>query len=104
MTVEFTAERRKHLSEALKGRVFSSEHRANISKANKGKKRTEEQIKKMQDKSKLKKKVKCVETGVVYESQREAGRITGINSNLISQNCNGRTLTAGGFHWEFVIE
>jgi hypothetical protein len=48
-------------------------------------------------------KVKCVETGVVYTSQREAERLTGINSANISSCCTHRPKyhTAGGFHWEF---
>ena len=48
-------------------------------------------------------KVRCIETGVVYQSEREAERITGINSANISSCCNNRSrhAVAGGYHWEF---
>lgn len=49
-------------------------------------------------------KVRCVETEIVYQSQREAERLTGINSGNISSCCIHRPKykTAGGFHWEFI--
>lgn len=49
-------------------------------------------------------KVKCVETGMVYQSEREAERMTGVNSANISSCCMGRHgySTVGGYHWEFV--
>jgi hypothetical protein len=48
-------------------------------------------------------KVRCVETGIVYHSQKEAERMTGINGANISSCCTHRPKykTAGGFHWEF---
>lgn len=46
--------------------------------------------------------VKCVETGIVYESVTEAQRQTGIAKNGISACCRGKRKTSGGFHWEFV--
>lgn len=49
------------------------------------------------------KKVKCVETGVIYDSVRAAGRITGICSICISCCLNGKQKTAGGYHWKVVI-
>lgn len=48
-------------------------------------------------------KVRCVETGVVYSAMREAERETGINRNNISSCCSGRLKTAGKFHWEYVM-
>lgn len=49
-------------------------------------------------------KVRCVETGAVYQSEREAEKITGINSANISSCCSQRKGydTVGGYHWEFV--
>lgn len=49
-------------------------------------------------------KVKCVETGIVYRSQKEAERLTGINSANISSCCSGRHgySMVGGYHWEYV--
>lgn len=51
------------------------------------------------------KPVRCVETGVVYESAVKASELTGIRRTSISQVCGGKTRlkTAGGFHWEFEI-
>jgi hypothetical protein len=49
-------------------------------------------------------KVRCVETGVVYQSQKEAERKTGINGANISSCCRHRPryFTAGGYHWEYI--
>ncbi len=48
-------------------------------------------------------KVRCVETGIVYRSEREAEALTGINSGNISSCCRGRHgySKVGGYHWEF---
>lgn len=45
------------------------------------------------------KKVRCVETGVIYESIREAARSTGI---IVKNAFKPGRKTAGGFHWEYV--
>lgn len=51
------------------------------------------------------KKVKCVETGDIYNSVCEASRITNISRTGISDCCNGyrNAHTAGGYHWEFIL-
>ena len=51
---------------------------------------------------KLGKKVLCVETGVIYNSEADALRATGIQS--IGKCCRGRRKTAGGYHWKFLQE
>lgn len=48
------------------------------------------------------KRVKCVETGTIYNSTRQAEVETGVNHGNISQCCLGKRKTAGGYHWEFV--
>ena len=48
------------------------------------------------------KKVRCIETGIVYPGASEAARQTGIDKSSISKCCRGKLKTAGGFHWEFV--
>ena len=50
----------------------------------------------------LSKPVRCIETGKVYPSTREAGRSLGIPTNNISYCCRGKRKTAKGLHWEFV--
>ena len=49
------------------------------------------------------KRVRCVETGVIYNSIKEAARQTGLCKQKISYCCRGiRYKKTGGFHWEFV--
>ena len=50
------------------------------------------------------KKVRCIETGVIYENISDAARQTGICRESIGKCCNGKMKTAGGYHWEYVIE
>ena len=49
-------------------------------------------------------KVECVETGIIYESIKEAGIKTNTNQGGISNCCRGITKTAGGYHWKYVDE
>ena len=51
---------------------------------------------------KQRKKVLCVETGVIYESIKEASRQTGIDNSGISKVCRGVRKTAGGYHWQYI--
>lgn len=44
-------------------------------------------------------KIKCVETGIIYESQMEAARRTGILQPIISEALRGLTRKAGGYTW-----
>ena len=46
----------------------------------------------------ISKAVRCIETGVIYNGTREAGRQTGLNQSSISEVCNGKRKTCGGFH------
>lgn len=50
------------------------------------------------------KPVKCIETGLVYRSIKEAARATGIHHTSISMCCDGRQKKTHGTHWEFVKE
>ena len=45
-------------------------------------------------------KILCVETGVIYKSQAEASRATGVGQYNISSCITGKQKTAGGYHWE----
>ena len=51
---------------------------------------------------KYSKPVRCIETGIIYPSTREAGRRLGIHNAGISLCCNGRCKTFGGYHWTYV--
>jgi len=46
--------------------------------------------------------VKCVETGIIYKSIREAEKITNIDHSNIAKVCRGKQKTAGGYHWVYV--
>ena len=48
------------------------------------------------------KQIICIETGSVYRSITDAYKQTKIRH--ISEACNGRRKTAGGYHWEFLEE
>lgn len=45
----------------------------------------------------------CIETGIIYESTREASRQTGIDQGSISKCCRNipHYITAGGYHWVY---
>lgn len=49
-------------------------------------------------------KVKCLETGEVYENATQAHKITGVATCNILRVCKGERKSAGGFHWCFVKE
>lgn len=46
--------------------------------------------------------VKCIETGIQYQSATHAFRATGIDNSQISKACRGILPSAGKLHWEFV--
>ena len=48
------------------------------------------------------KPVRCIETGMIFESIIGASRQTGIPYTSINLCCNGKRQTAGKYHWEFV--
>ena len=107
-------ETKKKMSEAKKGHPawnkgisHSEESKLKMSKAlkgrlvwNKGISHSEETKKKISE-AKLK-KVLCVETNTTYPSLTEASTRTCINRGNISNACNGKLKTAGGYHWKFV--
>lgn len=47
-------------------------------------------------------RVRCIDTGIVFNTITEAYEITGIDKTSISHACNGRVSVAGGYSWEFV--
>lgn len=52
----------------------------------------------------MSKKVLCLENGNVYNSAKEAERITGCNSSHIIQCCKHKESACGDYHWEYVEE
>lgn len=52
--------------------------------------------------SKIRKKVICVETNIIYESISNAAKQTGINRGHINSVCLNKRQTAGGYHWKYI--
>ncbi|MDY4495005.1 MAG: GIY-YIG nuclease family protein [Erysipelotrichaceae bacterium] len=48
-----------------------------------------------------KRPIKCVETGIIYDSVSEAHRKTNILKSSLSMCLNGKSKTAGKYHWIF---
>ena len=55
------------------------------------------------------KKIRCIESGEVFDCARDAGKwvefvkeIYYCNFDLIKQTCKGKQKTSYGYHWEFV--
>ena len=47
--------------------------------------------------------VVCIETNIIYWGAREAARQVGIH-NHISECCNGKRKSCGGYHWRWATE
>lgn len=45
--------------------------------------------------------VKCVETGEIFKSQKEASEFVNIAPSVISLAASGKRKTAGGYHWAY---
>lgn len=97
---------KRHTEESIeKGRIkhlrenLSSDTIYKMSIAKKGKKRSKESI--MKQVEAISNKVICMETSVVYNSTKEAGRLSNIDPSCIAKVCRGERKTAGGFHWQY---
>lgn len=73
----------------------TEEQRRKISQRQKGRKVTEKEKRIRRENAKNKKKVKCINTGEVFESIMDASRKTGINSGGISRTCRKLKHSAG---------
>ena len=95
-------EKKKKISEAQKGRVFTEEHKQKLSEA--AKKRytpCSEQAKENIRKASHKRPVYCEELDKVFESVQECSRQLGIPATNISKLCNGRGKTLKGYHLKY---
>ena len=82
---------RKNFSLGQKGKHFTAGPRAKLSKANKGRFMGIEHLRSIC--------VRCIETGAVYGSISEAGRMVGVNLSAIAAVCKGKRQRAKGYHW-----
>jgi hypothetical protein len=102
--------------EGNSGRVQSEQEKIKRANAIRGQKRTQETLQRMSEAQKVntkakeildaqreltKKKVLCVETGVLYNSLTEAGRFAKIPFQNISKVCLGKRPKAGGYTWKY---
>ena len=98
-------EKKKKISEAQKGRVFSEEHKQKLSEA--AKKRhvpcSEEKKEKIRASS-HKRKVYCEELDIIFESVQECARQIGAAATNVSKLCNGRGKTLKGYHLRYYEE
>jgi len=53
--------------------------------------------------SKSIKQVKCINSGVIYDSCYRAGKECHLSQGSISNACSGRRKSAGGFKWEWIL-
>lgn len=116
---KLSEETKRKIGEAFRGRKLSEEAKRKLSLANKGKKMPEhvkrklieshkgkkipeETKRKMRNSSPNKKRVLCIETGIIYVSVMEAGRQTNIHASSITNCCNGKRKSAGKLHWRYI--
>lgn len=115
-----TLEQRQRMSEAQKGKKMSEEARKKIGLAHKGKKVSEETRRKMSEvkkgktaspetrekmRKRMQKKVRCIETGEIFNSVLEATAYYGFKSHRsICASAQNPCVRAGGKHWEYINE
>ena len=46
--------------------------------------------------------MKCIETGIIYKSIKEAAEATGSSKTCIGYACRGTIPRANKLHWEYV--
>ena len=104
-----TEEAKRKLSKIATGRKVSEETKKKKSMMNSGKgnpfygrKHTEDAKRKVSEKNS--KKVVCLETGEVFKSAVFASHCLGLNSSAVSGSINGKSKSAGGFHWKYLEE
>lgn len=98
----------KHLSEETKRKISESHKKENLSKETLDKMREARLGKKLSESTKKKigesnsRKVRCIETNIIYDSIAEAASQTGCFSTNITAACHGRQNTAAGYHWSYL--
>lgn len=92
-------ETKRKISESHKGMHLTEDAKRKISLANKGKKQGSEVVRKRAEA--CCKKIICIELGKEFPSVKMASELTNINKNSISACLNGRSNSAGGYHWEY---
>ncbi len=90
-----------------KGRTLNEETKRKIAESHKGnkymvgKKLTDEWKKHLSEAQPHRKRILCIETGVVYESFADAARKTGLIRTKIVSCCTGKRNKTGGYHFAY---
>lgn len=92
--------RRKAVSEAAKKQPWTAESRAKLSASCMGRRYNDEIIEKIA--SKNRKKIICMDTGVVYSCREEAAKATGISAKSIWRVCNGKYPSVKGLKFSYL--
>lgn len=50
------------------------------------------------------KNIRCIETGEVFKTAKDAGKQKNITYSHITEVANGKLKTAGGYHWEWCVD
>ena len=82
------------------GKPVSPDHANKNKMARLGKKNTPEHIDAI--KKHTCKKVMCIETGITFNSAREAAKQMNLQYSKISLVCNEKRTTTGGYHFKFI--
>lgn len=95
---------RKHTEEEKK--KMSENHRKHFGESNHyyGKHHSDEIRKKMSENSKIKKKVLCLETGIVFDSITKAAEFANVSKSAVSRCLRKKSKMAGGYHWVYYDE
>ena len=95
-------ETRRKIAEGNRGKHLSEETKKKIGDANRGRRASLETRRRMSESSSRKRKVLCVETGIIYNSIRDAAKDVGTPASNVGSVCTGKTKTAGGYSWKYV--
>lgn len=82
------------------GKHPSEETLRKLSEIRRGQKRSEETKRKIGEAHR--KRIMCVETGIIYESMSQAAVDKGCHASGITKACKGSEYTSGGYHWAYV--
>lgn len=94
---------RKEYADRFRGHKHSEETKDKLRSIAREHWQDEVYVEKMRERTTPNKRpVKCVETGMVFESIKQASDFVGTNRSGIKDTLHGRQKSAGGFHWEFV--
>ena len=95
-------EGRKKISDRMKNNnpMKNPESVEKMRKKQKDKKISEDTKRKMSESHK--KKVICIETGIIYNSRNEAAKAVNVSGSGIGRAIKGEQKTSGGYHWRYL--